>query len=216
MLNSKFPLVFDKYNAVAIEVPTPKGVKKVPKAERWALAQIRGPLLRHIHWFVKHEFLTEAARTNAWFGAFYHFTADAYDGLIVKGSPIAQAQLSGFLDEFWRVVIPKLQDEYNTCANEGMNKLLADFCRKDRPHPRSFHGRAACAVLVKCKGRDWPIEAWRRFGFEDMSQSSIERLTKRAQKYRRSAKIRNTIGAEEEERPAAAETGAAIGGDDAR
>jgi hypothetical protein len=51
-----------------------------------------------------------------------------------------------------------LQDECNTYANEGMNNLLADLCQKDRPHQRSFHARAARAILVKCKERHRPIE----------------------------------------------------------
>jgi hypothetical protein len=53
-VNAKFSrLIFNKYNAVVIEVPMPKGGKKVPKGDRWALAQLEGPLRRHIDWGVK-------------------------------------------------------------------------------------------------------------------------------------------------------------------
>jgi hypothetical protein len=42
VLNAKFPLVFNTYTWVVIEVPTLKG-------DRWALAQLEGPLRHRIN-----------------------------------------------------------------------------------------------------------------------------------------------------------------------
>jgi hypothetical protein len=180
-VSSKFRLLFNKYNAVAIE---DDGLgHKVARGERWALQQLEVALLRHIRWFVHAEFGTEEYKSECWFGAEDYFTGEDRDWKL-KANPQARAQLHGFLHEFYTSVLPKLQDELATSECESLNAMKARFAPKQISFARS--------LLCKNKGWDWPIHAWSRFGFEDLSQKSIERLQIHARKCKAVAALPNT------------------------